>query len=244
MKGATLSDYSGYTLFSDVKGNFLNGVIVKNNKVVGNFTDAKKQKNLKVNCGSWETYQWTYWYLDGDGDFVFVLRSASFFNSSGCGNGYQEDQYAPTNPNEGSSGGDSSGGDYLQSTNETVSEETIYDDGITRKKIYKWVFLYGGNTEIFSLYSREYATLVKATVAPFGEVWTFSSIDHIDTGVDGQTAGVNVSIETSNVTIENFHTSANVALFYNVKKSATFYGIPLPVTDNYVGNQFKNLYPN
>lgn len=242
MKGATLSDYSGHTVFSDVKGNFVSGFIVKNNKVVGNFTDAKKQKNLKVNCGTWETVEWDYWYLDSEGVFTFVHGSNTYFDDSGCGGSpSDQDGAAPGDYNEGG-GGDSSGGFDLQSTNETVSEETTFDNGQTKTKVYKWIFLYNRDTDPFNLYSREEAQLVRSTVAPFGETWTYSAFRHIDTGIEGVQAGVIVSIETANVTTSFNQTIAQVSLYYNVNATAGFLGFP--TVSNYNGNQYKNFYPN
>ncbi len=232
IKGATLADYSGYTLFSDIKGDFLGGVVVKNNKVVGNITDTKKQKNLRVNCGSWETVEWSYWYIDGEGTFTIVAGSNTYFNDSGCDNTYQQDQGAPTNPNEGgsgdsnsggdNSGGDSSGFDDLQSTDETESEETVYDDGSTKIKYFTWKFL---QSPTGYLWSREKGTLVRNDDWE-GPYWMFSSFEHVDTGPGGFFVGT-VTIESAHASTILGRYTAGVSLAFSYTSIGTSFGIPI-----------------
>lgn len=241
IKGATLSDYSGHTIFSDIKGNFLNGVVVKNNKAVGNFTDTQKQKNLKVSCGTYETIEWTTWYVNGDGEFVIVGHSATFYDSSGCGNPYNQDGAAPGDYGGGGNSGGDSGGDYSaleEPTNETPEKETIQDDGSIKKVYFKWIFLKSATA---NLWSRELGTMISNN-DPNGPYWMFTSLDHIDTGIGGTVAGGNITIESAHATPTLGQFNASVHLAYSVKTQATYGGYP--ITAYYVDTAVKYFSAN
>jgi hypothetical protein len=241
-KGATLADYSGHTIYSDLEGSLLGGVVVEHNKVVGNILDIKKQKNMKVNCGYWMEVPNDWWYVNGDGEFVLVHSSYNVYVDLGCGNEWQQDTAPPMDYGGGgdsSSGGDSGGESFnLQSTNENQDEETVYDDGSTKVKYYKWIFLKGNGV---SVYSKEKGTMIPND-QPYGSYWMFSSFEHLQTGVENIIIGGVVTINSAipHFEIGKFHTL--VSLSYDVDCSIAYKGSPFTV--NYNGDQSTTFSAN